>query len=242
MIVSLFPAPFLFTAFGAKSLFLSLLLIPNHNPSGIGLYPFLTVGWTLTFELFFYGVVSGCLYVAKTRWIQSSVLSLAGLAFFYPVHFYGNHILGSYHLLEFAGGILLAKYYGKIAIMPPKLRNLASGALCLVGIAALDLDPKLWLFSAIFIVASFVLPSGIRMPDPIHRALFQIGTVSYSFYLSHVIVIVIMAELWRTRFAELNEAFVFILALVGTLFISWLAFTWVERPAIGLLKSAVKDR
>ena len=126
--------------------------------------------------------------------------------------------------------------------MPPKLRNLSSVALCLAGIAALDLDPELWLFSAIFIVVSFVLPTGIRMPAPIHHTLFQIGAISYSFYLSHIIMIGIVGELWQTRIAELNEAIVFMLAILGTLSISWLAFTWVERPAIGLLKSAVKNR
>ena len=50
------------TSWNYKSLGLSLMFIPNENPSGLGWYPLLTVGWTLNFEIFFYCCLGACIF------------------------------------------------------------------------------------------------------------------------------------------------------------------------------------
>jgi exopolysaccharide production protein ExoZ len=53
-IIYAFPSPFASRFdWDISSLALSLLFIPHQNPSGLGEYPLLTVGWSLNFEMFF---------------------------------------------------------------------------------------------------------------------------------------------------------------------------------------------
>lgn len=52
--LKLLPTDFSYTSYNARSLLLSILFYPNHNPSGMGEFPLNTVGWTLNFEMIFY--------------------------------------------------------------------------------------------------------------------------------------------------------------------------------------------
>lgn len=56
-VARVFPAYIFFTSYNLKSLFFSYLMIPAENPSGLGYFPLLTVGWALSLELCFYLIV-----------------------------------------------------------------------------------------------------------------------------------------------------------------------------------------
>src|ERR1035437_4102962 len=58
------------------SLAYSMLFIPHNNPTGIGLYPFLTVGWTLNYEMFFYLWLSLMLLVFRQSWFVACTVSM----------------------------------------------------------------------------------------------------------------------------------------------------------------------
>jgi exopolysaccharide production protein ExoZ len=56
-----FPKEFAYTDYNLTTLLGSLFFIPTENPSGIGVFPLYTLGWTLNFEMFFYAVLAICL-------------------------------------------------------------------------------------------------------------------------------------------------------------------------------------
>lgn len=66
---------FLYEKYTLTSIIKSLMLIPNENPNGIGLYPFLTVGWTLFFEMVFYVICAfGVIITTRYWWIVTILI------------------------------------------------------------------------------------------------------------------------------------------------------------------------
>ena len=241
VVIKLFPESFSFTSAKRWSILLSALLIPHHNPSGIGLYPFLTVGWTLSFELFFYSIVFISIFMAKERWIHMSVFLLVALPLLFPRSAWGNHLFGSFHLIEFAAGILIARFYTMIPAMNSSRSAFVGSMLLLAGIISLNLGSSSWGVSAILVVTASLISDGFRAPKLIHFALFHLGNVSYSFYLAHVIIIGSLLGLWRSSFPELSELTMLLVSILLTLVFAWLGFNLVERPAMNLLESTSRE-
>ena len=76
-VIYVFPSPLTsFFGWDPSSLALSLLFIPHDNPSGIGSFPLLTVGWTLNFEMFFYLWLSLVLLIFRRGWFVVCFVSL----------------------------------------------------------------------------------------------------------------------------------------------------------------------
>jgi exopolysaccharide production protein ExoZ len=111
LVLALFTLVEIKSQFTAASLFKSLFFIPHDNPSeSLGFYPFLTVGWTLNFEMFFYFTLALLLAVLKNKAVFVTVFLLLGLPSISTelgVWAFGfSKILTSSYLYEFAIGLV----------------------------------------------------------------------------------------------------------------------------------------
>jgi len=109
----LLPGLFNHAVLTPRHLLLSLLFIPHHDPYG-SLFPVLIPGWTLTYEMYFYGLF-GLGLASPRRWrgmaICGALLALVGAgALFGPFDFAAATTYTSPLLLEFAAGIVLARW------------------------------------------------------------------------------------------------------------------------------------
>ncbi len=213
-------------AFDLKHFLLSLLFVPAPNPGGFGLYPTLSVGWTLNYEMFFYLVFALSL-AAPQRWrpgligialvLVSAVLARQS----WLGEFYRNSII-----YEFLFGVAIG-----VAHCCGWLRlgfGLASTLLATSLLAIQQLDSSMRLLhwgvpSAMLVVACIALEPWFRAARPLKL----LGDCSYSVYLVHVIVLSLGWYLVE-RFS-LNAYGVIAACLPVILLASWASYEWIEK-------------
>ena len=216
----------------------SLLFIPSLNLHVLQ-EPILLVGWSLNFEMAFYLLFALALVMRRPPvWVVGVPLMLAGLidllgpAASQPwVAYYRRSVL-----LEFAGGMLLARFL-------PQLRRVPSWVA--LGIVLLAFRP-LWTFQeatiitmrgvvwgvpAIAVVAG-VLSLEARWGRYVPRWALRIGDASYSIYLVHTFVLpavglllVHLRNSWRYEVTTLVATSVGLSSLAGIV-----AYQGIERP------------
>jgi len=226
----------------------SYLFIPFERPDGT-VQPLYTLGWTLNYEMFFYGLFAIAIAWPYRRaiFILSAallVLVAAGSAFRLPLPF---AFWTAPILLEFAFGLGLAHL---------RLRGLALGRaaqalLAVAGLAMLTLDltrpdgfllaPRAlaWGIPATLLVAAASLGRG--EPAPKNRAIrlgVAVGDASYALYLLHPFAIRgIRALVGATGLgAVLGPAAFIVLSLAGAILVALAAHWLFERPATGWMR------
>lgn len=214
----------------------SLFFIPAQNPSGIGLFPLLTVGWTLNYEMIFYTVFLLCLFLPKSFRLPALFIGIIILQNFSAklgsnFKFYENKII-----YEFLIGITIALAY-QIGLIQ-RLNSLAAVALTitagwmLVHFGPVTHNP--WTFGiacALIVIAAI---SREKLFDTLGW-LTKLGDWSYSTYLCHVLIMCCWMAIQK-RF-NLDETLTFSLIIVSILVVSWASFTFIERPISRFVKS-----
>ena len=220
----------------------SYLLIPHFSGANNS-HPILEVGWTLSFELFFY------LCFALALWLRRAV------APFLTVLLSAIVILGLFHrpswpaiadlasplLLEFLAGV----WFGRAYQLRKTISPVATATLGGIGILAFCVGSPLpstakliyaLAFAAVCIVYAAIFLEhriGPRLP----RWLLLLGDSSYSLYLSHLPVLGISIYLLkrariivagRTRF--LDEAITCVFALLVSIAVGLATYYLLERP------------
>jgi exopolysaccharide production protein ExoZ len=218
----------------------SYLFLPVYDSNG-DFFPVLPDGWTLSYEMLFYGLVT----IALSAHVP--ILAVAAPA------------LGAFALFGIAGGsdgfvnaIVIEFLFGVvigIAIRRPRYSPpLAAAALLLLGFAIIltgpvisgALRPITWGIPAACIVASAVALEQ-RATSRIPRWLLDLGDASYSIYLMHGFVIpVVFAVIMRVvpAFFWLPAAVVF--SLLASAAVGRLGFCWIERPLLSWLRQRTK--
>lgn len=234
---------------GAPNLLASALLLPQTAT------PILFVSWTLVFELYFYLVFVALLTWLPERLLPRALLVWGGLVVVawavlgthspalrgYPA----AQTLVSPLILEFLLGCLVALYAAEL----PRRAAIVCTALGVGGFVAgtmvmihLRLDfstGRVLLFgpAAALLVAGLVgwEKHGLGFP----RLLVWFGDGSYSLYLSHILVLGVLFDLW-TRFMPTAPAWshVTILAAAAVAAVIWgqISFAWIEAPMLRALK------
>lgn len=204
----------------------SLLFIPAENPGGFGLFPTLSVGWTLNYEMLFYLLLSltfllgeryRLLMVGATLVLVSDVLAPAGVV----SSFYGNAIL-----YEFLLGVAIGMGYRRGWIVPRLWLPLLALGIALTALYLLDSSQRLvnWgLPCALIVVAGVSLEEYFKG----NRVLKVLGDWSYSVYLLHVLVLSVGYALGQ-RYG-LQPYGVIGVCLLLTLLGSWVSFELVEK-------------
>ena len=227
------------------NLLASYLLVPTYIPM------LLFQGWTLSFELYFYLVITLLLLLAPER-IVPWLLALWGIAIVVLKLHIGLSPIPIIQLvtnpstLEFLAGYALFHLYHRSRLHP------AVGIL-LLGVSLLWLTaiilhdnpisivnhpwkrPLLYgSFATLFLYGAMELErTKLIRYLPSLRA---IGDWSYSIYLSHVLVLNVVARLFA-RFLDGTGALILltIAGIAAVLVVGYLSYTYMERPLIALL-------
>jgi exopolysaccharide production protein ExoZ len=223
-------------------------LFPTYNELG-NLQPIVGVGWTLSFEVFFYFVFVLAILIGF-RWGVFFVAAVfAFLVFALPI---GDSALGAFLtepiLLEFPVGMLIG-YAVVLGLRPPKWLLLACITLGLAGYAAdiifnfdysyrylfRGIPSALLVFGLIFWEINF----GFKVPP----LFVKLGDASYSVYLIHTIVlgyliipVVRAVPLLQQVQVDILGVFAFIIATA----IGVLLYEKVERPLLNYLMERYK--
>jgi exopolysaccharide production protein ExoZ len=224
-------------------------LFPTYNELG-NLQPVVGVGWTLSFEVFFYFVFALAVMVGF-RWAPFVVTGVFGLLVFAPLPL-GNsgleHFLTDPILLEFPAGMLIG-YAVVLCKRPPPWVLLSSIVLAMVGFLIgilLNFDysyrylyhgipSALLVFGLIFWEIRF----GLKVPP----FLIKLGDASYAIYLIHTIVLGYLVTpllravpLLQRIQVDVLGVFAFVLATA----IGVLLYEKVERPLLRFLMERYK--
>ncbi|MGM3275830.1 acyltransferase family protein [Ralstonia sp. 24A2] len=250
-IVRVVPAYWIFTALTAIALFFDstivalttfewpffircLFFVPAMNPSGIGPYPLLTVGWTLNYEMVFYAIYLLAMFAPTKLRTGCVIIGVLMLTFLVPklggaFAFYGDAIV-----LEFLLGVLIGVAY-KQGIL--KKTNAAAGALLvLFGLVVIGEHGGIGHnFAWIGLPCAMIVFGTITLEKYAVKARFakSLGDWSYSTYLCHALILSLAYRAYQVL--ELPLLTTLLLAIAAIVLVSWLSFSLIENR---LAKSA----
>jgi peptidoglycan/LPS O-acetylase OafA/YrhL len=225
---------------GELDILASLSLVPQDRP------PILQVGWTLTHELYFYGCYG--LWLALPARLRPAAALLWGAATLAAMPFEAVltrpwfALLASPFNLQFLAGALLAEFGSlRSQAWPSRLApvlaaaGLAGAAMWTQAGGGLDAlaDPRARVIAytpfAVGLVWSF------RLWQPaLPRLLERAGNASYAIYLSHILVIGVLARLAAGLGSGniwISLAF-YIVAFASCLLVGWISHVAMERPLL----------
>lgn len=232
--IKLFPIEFAYTDYDIKSLLFSLSFIPVANPSGIGIYPLHTVGWTLNFEMMFYIILSLSILVSRKNSLIICSILLLLFPIVWPENLPFSQVLSSAKLYEFFAGIVLAaivtsnwfKFFDKHRIVL-SLSAMFFGLLCLKH---KDLHLFFELTAASFIVFSTVsFNPYLSENNAITKFLIRLGDCSYSTYLIHIFLIGISVHFFGNALGAFAELVLLIGLSITLYLLSKYSYIFLER-------------
>lgn len=231
--IYLFPSGFSYTDFNLNTLLMSATFLPHSNPSGLGVFPILTVGWTLNFEMFFYLALACCMAMSSRHFLKILALVFLILPLVYPKSVPYSYIASSFKLYEFLAGALLAVVWtgamGEFIRRYQKMSLAAAGIGVVAGIAILLMLREARLPVAFAIVAFALLCERyLRTESLVVRALVRLGDESYSTYLSHCIVIGIAVHLTGKHLGPEAHLTALATIIIGILVMSSLSYRLLE--------------
>lgn len=172
------------------SFVLSLMMIPHHNPGGAGIFPALTVGWSLIYEMLFYIVLAAWLMISPRFWFLGVVLTLTAFSQFLPINSVLTLHLGSLLLMLFVAGMLVSRVYQNAPTLSDRMRLPLFGLLIALGIWVFNNPLPLPLYYAVipctlWLIAALLLEPYLRR-HKVFAPLVHLGNISYSTYLLHL--------------------------------------------------------
>lgn len=218
----------------------SYLLIPSVNPSSQEIMPLVAQGWTLSYEMYFY-VLFAVFLLFKRNWFLPSITLLftACIAWGLLVdvekdstfRLFTNPILMEFILGCFIGTIYLSGRH------PGPLASVGLVGLGCLGLMATIILGKSgftrvvdWGLPAACLVAGAVnleRALGFRTP----RIMIALGDSSYTLYLSHTFVLMVMGKLLKKGLLSGIPIDIIILFSVGLcLVLGHLAYLCIEKP------------
>ncbi|MNX79339.1 O-acetyltransferase OatA [compost metagenome] len=228
----------------------SLLLIPQE----IGVFPIITVGWSLSHEIFFYLIFSLSFLLPRnafrTTFITWCIATIIyNIAFKRFLIFSELNFIFSPYNLEFAlGGFAsaaAAKYHNKGS------KFLVFGGIIFIIIGILHnidwIKTPITVTSLMFATASMLIIFGAASLDlsrqpQLPRPLIYLGDASYSIYLTHGIImniaLVITHKLISVEGIFLN--FISFIILILTLLGGCAVYQWVESPLLNTMRRRLR--
>lgn len=229
----------------------SLTFFPYRNSLGF-VQPILSVGWTLSFEMFFYLLfaLALALRVRVASMLAPIMILLAVAGHWRTADWPAFTMLASPSLLEFLAGLLL----GQAILSGVRIPRVAAALLCGTGILLLLWFPTLSHFMPEFTaraIPAALLVSGVTWIEPwtgasIPRWSLLIGDSSYSIYLVHLVVFSFLVKLFTKMHLLIaglvrwrDEALVVAMCLCFAIIIGGLLYSLVERPLTRFLRKRV---
>jgi exopolysaccharide production protein ExoZ len=223
----------------------SYVFVPFPRADG-QIFPILSVGWTLNYEMLFYMAFSVTLLFSRRIALLSLVgffclLMIAAAAApegWWLVKFWGNAIIG-----EFLLGIALAAIF----VSGFRIGMVTSYGLILLGLVlaliffqtgSFDIVTRLITggIPAVLIASGFILRRSDIAPKAWMRPLTVGGDASYALYLSHPFSINMTAMVWGRVFGGISWGF-FCAAVIVSIIFSVAVHQFVEKPVLRFLRS-----
>ena len=245
------PSAFLKQSASVQHVLLSMLFVPHSSPGEAGAAPFLQIGWTLNFEMFFYFVFGLTLWLrnAKRRLAVIAVLFAALVtagAIFEP----RNAALAYYtspFVLEFLMGAAIGYLActGALGKVRAGFAVLAAGTAAALALAFGGGQGDGFARTVIFgIPAAVIVAAAIACEQRGWRlrssVLERLGDASYSIYLVHPFVLTaIRMGAKLLPFSPQNPlvgACVVVLAVMLSILGGYLVFRCFERPVLGAMR------
>ncbi|MDE1156330.1 MAG: acyltransferase [Acidobacteriaceae bacterium] len=221
----------------------SYFFIPyrGDGPTAIHYLPLLIVGWTLSFEVFFYLGLALCIWLRKSPlWlaIPFCLLALYGLHNPEPTHAILS--LFNYHLVEFLAGIVFAYLYRRGILFPQSV-----AAFTLIGTLVLlyskryrhefTNSPDLMPLAALLVLSVLSFEPQIRKYTP--RVIEQLADISYPLYLIHQQFVIFplqgfLKRLHRTPTTLAGFLFELFIIYAISITAAILIHRWIEIPIL----------
>jgi len=224
------------TQYDTTFLLKSLVFIPALNPSGIGAAPLLTVGWTLNYEVIFYGAFMLSLFLKSKYRLLALIASIICLCLIAPIiggvfNFYANTII-----YEFLFGVSIACIYKKGFLTG--INCISAVTITLAAVIAIVIfgqvvhSPfKSGIPCAMIIIAAISQENHFRRTSILQK----LGDWSYSTYLCHILVISYILKL-QNHF-NIDPLLTALLSVALIIAISAASYKLIEKPISTLAKS-----
>ncbi|HEY3888768.1 MAG TPA: acyltransferase [Caulobacteraceae bacterium] len=228
----------------------TFLFWPAAGPSLVT--PYLVVGWTLSYEMIFYSTVSALLVGRRLRrnlailaLLLAALIALRQLTAWDPVR-----VVTSPYFLEFAAGAALAWLWPRLKTATMVLGiglivlgvliftleaayGAAHPAFALNGIDRTRVLSRVAMFgppAAIIVAGACICDRAIR--GGLARALAWMGDASYSTYLSHGLVVPILAYLWFATLGVSSPWLTTPVLIAASLVVGAATYVFIERPIL----------
>jgi exopolysaccharide production protein ExoZ len=203
------PGVFRNTIFDIPHILGSLLFVPMYRPGNPDMIePFVKLGWTLNYEVFFYAALTALFWMSARSRLIFLLVGFCSLILLGIINEFSNaqiKFYTGYDLLGFPSGMVLAHTFG--AIRPTRLNRFRAyciagliGFACLLQVQALeDKAPDYLLQTFLVLLAVSLLACGLmteragRLPG--WRLLNELGEASFSIYLFHIFFVGAVAVL-----------------------------------------------
>ncbi|MDA5558128.1 acyltransferase family protein [Shimia sp. MMG029] len=226
----------------AGALVQSFLFIPHwHTGVPTEIWPVLTPGWTLNYEMFFFFIFAIGIGAGRPAQVSTAILcALVAVGWLVPM---SSPILitwTSAFLLLFVAGIILALFWHRFNFSVVRW-GLPFGLL-IVLLEVIDWVPQEWGVFAYFLAGIMIVAGTLsceeRYPEKRFKFLGLLGDSSYSIYLSHTILMIPLYKVLQLLPLAGWPQFlaVFFIALVTCTGFGILLYRAVERPVIRRLR------
>jgi len=238
---SIYINEFAFTKWNVASLLKSLFFIVHENPSGLGIYPLLTVGWSLNFEMLFYSVLAICIYVFGRWKFAATIFFLTVTPFLWDKSWPYSSVLSSPRLVEFSAGVVVGYFYvtGKFF---PKRSNTVGLTLFAVSLVLLftPIGKASRFLSACCLVTSALCLGQRGVENRIYKVIGHLGDISYSVYLSHVLVLGVMRHYFGNQFGFMGGIWLLCISTAVVYLTSYGTYKLVETgPLFNRIRSVI---
>lgn len=219
----------------------SYLFIPAQMNGEGPVWPILTLGWTLNYEMLFYALVALLLPLRRPVLIAAALTLIFGTAIALGQWFRPTHpVLSAYTdsiTLEFVFGAWIAVWWRSGKGWPRSI-GLPTILLAILGVAvAITLKLPLWRPIVLGIPAALLVIGVLSLERQVgverERVTAFLGDASYSIYLWHALGISVTAAVGRVL--GLPVALTFAVAIVAGIVGGVLSYLIVERPLMRLL-------
>jgi len=251
MVMLLLFAPSVFSTekFNLARTITSYLFLPYEVKEAGHAYPVLYVGWTLTYEMFFYLVfaVSLCFaerpmrYCIVAFFVMLALGSLTAQANAFYWRFMTNPMM-----LEFVFGCIIGWMYTQRMKVPMAVSAFMAVA-GILGFFVSPITPEMehrFIFAGIpsaLLVAGFVFWESANGWIP-KLVLLPVGNASYSIYLTHTLTVPVIAHglghFDKSR--ALQGDIACILLVMASIIVGYLAYLTMERPLNEAIRAFMK--
>lgn len=221
-------------------IFKSYLFIPSENIDG-EIKPFLGVGWTLIFELFFYLVFTTALFFRKNIYVfvGGVLLVFSAASFFRGENYSPYWFLMDSIILEFYMGMFIGYFTLKKKYLPTSFSLIAfflSLAYILFTVDALQLPRFLENGVPAAILVWSIISLERYLQGRVPRMIMFFGSASYTLYLFHPLIIPVVPEILK-RLSLGSFTISVICSIIVSMIASALIHRWIELPCTSVISN-----